>query len=1223
MKDIKKEFFASTWSINNRTTIFILTIAITLVGIATYIGLPKESFPEIVIPKIFVQTIYPGTSPANMENLVTKPLEKRVKSIAGVKKVTSSSYQDVSVITVEFNTDVEIPIAKQKVKDEVDKAKSDLPAELPDDPIVMDVNLSELPIMFVNISGDFDLNKLKNYADDLKDKIESIKEITRVDIIGALDREIQVNVDMYKMEAAQISLTDIEWAIGYENLTISGGAVKMDNMRRTINIKKEFKSVEEIENLIVKSPTGAPIYLKDIADVKDTFEEQKSYARLYNQNVITLSVVKRAGENLIEASDKIRDIIKEMQADKFPKDLNIVITGDQSDQTRITLHDLINTIVIGFILVTIILMFFMGATNAIFVAMSVPLSMFLAFMVMPIMGFSLNMIVLFGFLLALGIVVDDAIVVIENTHRLFDNGKRSIIEAAKMAAGEVFVPVLAGTLTTLAPFIPLAFWDGIIGEFMFFLPITLIVTLTASLVVAYIINPVFAVAFMKPHKEDDGEKRSKWTKGAKVTAIVFVSVAALFYIGGNVGMGNFAITLLLVNLLYRFVLEGWIKKFQNNIWPRVIEKYRRVLVWCLARPWKMMVGTVVLFVFSLIFFIIRGPAVVFFPQGDPNFTYVYVGLPVGTDQAYTNEVMREVEKKVYGAIQNDSDIVSSVITNVTVGVTDPADEDQGTYPNKGRIAVAYKPFSERNGKSSKKVLERIEEAVKSIPAAEISVAQEQAGPPVPKPISIEITGDDLDELVKTSLDLKRYIDSAKVEGVQELKSDFQNNKPEIVFDIDRERANREGISTGQIGNTIRNAVFGLYRTSKFRDLDDEYPIQIRYKEEQRNNVDALKNLKITYRDMAMGGQIRQVPLSSFADIRYENAYGSIKRKNQKRIITLSSNVVSGFNPNEVVAKVQKVIDTYKTDEGVVVVMAGEQEEQKETASFLGKALMASFGLIIVILMFQFNSILKSLLIFSEIFLSIIGVILGVAIFKMDMSIVMTGVGIIALAGIVVRNGILLVEFADLMMEQGMGAYDAIVEAGKTRMTPVLLTASATILGLIPLAVGLNIDFVTLFTELNPHIYFGGDSVAFWGPLSWTMIFGLGFATFLTLILVPVMYLLREDVKASLKQIKTMFKNIFWYKGRIRRTEFALTIIGALLSLFLISLIAPIIMIPVLGLLLWIIVMQGSKRCHDLDRSGWFQLIPLYSVWMLFAKGKPGTNQYGTDPKSDVLMRVEA
>jgi len=1121
MKDIQKEFKPSSWAINNKTSIFVVTVIITLAGLMTYNSLPKENFPEIVIPKIYVSTVYPGTSPSNMENLVTKQIEKQVKSIAGVKKITSNSYQDYSNVIVEFTTDVDIPQAKQKVKDAVDKARSDLPSDLPHDPDVIDINLSELPILYVNISGDFDLNKIKKYADLLKDRIESMKEITRVDLVGELDREIQVNVDMYKIQAAQISLGDIERAIGYENMTISGGSVRMDGIRRTINVKKEFKNVDELKNLIIKSPTGASIYLKDIAEVKDTFKEQESFARLGGKNVITLNIVKRAGFNLIEASDKIRDIVKDMETNVFPKDLKIVLTGDQSDRTRITIHDLINTIIIGFILVTVILMFFMGATNAIFVAMSVPLSMFIAFLVMPGIGFTMNMIVLFAFLLALGIVVDDAIVVIENTHRIFENGKRSIVEAAKMAAGEVFLPVLSGTLTTLAPFIPLAFWKGVIGKFMFFLPITLIITLTASLLVAYIINPVFAVAFMKPHNHEEEMKKPKWTKGMKITSIIFGALALLFYISKNVGMGNFLLLLLLLNLLYRFVLMNWIEKFQTKIWPAFVRRYEKVLNWSLYRPKTMLFGTLGLFVFSIILMSVRSPKVVFFPQGEPNFVYVYVSLPLGTDQAYTNEVMKKVEKRVNNVLYPDgkpNPIVSSVIANVTVGVTDPQDEDQGSYANKGKISVAFVPFGERHGASTSEVLDKVRDAVKGIPEAAITVTKEQSGPPTAKPISIEITGDNLTDLIYTSDHLKKYLESLHVGGVEELKSDFQNNKPEIVFDVDRERASREGISSGQIGSEIRKAVFGLDKPSKFRDENDEYPIQIRYLDSQRNNIDALRSIKITYRDMAMGGQIRQVPLASFADIRYENTYGGIKRKNQKRIIILSSNVLGGFNPNEVVGNIRKALNNFKQPDGVQIVMGGEQEEQQETASFLGKALLVSFGLIFLILVTQFNSISKPLIIFSEIFFSIIGVLLGVAIFKMDMSIVMTGVGIIALAGIVVRNGILLVEFTDLMIEQGMSVREAIVEAGKTRMTPVILTASATILGLIPLAVGFNIDFVTLFTELNPHIYFGGDSVAFWGPLSWTMIFGLSFATFLTLILVPVMYLLSDRIKIRVKRL---------------------------------------------------------------------------------------------------------
>jgi multidrug efflux pump subunit AcrB len=779
--------------------------------------------------------------------------------------------------------------------------------------------------------------------------------------------------------------------------------------------------------------------------------------------------------------------------------------------------------VIGFILVTIILMFFMGATNAIFVAMSVPLSMFLAFLIMPTIGFTLNMIVLFAFLLALGIVVDDAIVVIENTHRIFQNGKRSIAQAAKMAAGEVFVPVLAGTLTTLAPFIPLAFWKGVIGKFMFFLPITLIITLTASLLVAYIISPVFAVAFMKPHTSPPaplpGERgnslRSKWTKGAKITSVIMGALALLFYTGKNFGMGNFILLLLGLNMLYRFVMESWVKSFQTKVWPAFTEKYKDLLAWCLKYPGGTLGITFGIFIFSIGLMFVRSPKVVFFPKSDPNFVFVYLSLPIGTDPAYTNNVLKDVEKRVNNVLYpggKANPLISSVISNVTIGVTDPQDEDQGQYPNKGKVQISFVPFSERNGASTLPYLDNVRNAVKGIPGAEITVDQEKAGPPTAKPISIQITGDDLTDLMKTSKSLKYYLDSLHVDGVEELKSDFQDNKPEIVFDINRERANREGISMGQIGSEIRKAVFGLDRTSKFRDVEDEYPIQIRYQKDQRNNIDALKNLTFVYRDMAMGGQIRQVPLSAFADIRYENTYGGIKRKNQKRIITLSSNVLTNFNPNEVVAHVQKEVNKFKQPEGVSIVMGGEQEEQKETGAFLGMALLASIGLIILILVLQFNSVGKPLIILTEISFSIIGVFLGVAIFKMDMSIIMTGIGIVALAGIVVRNGILLVEFTDLLRGQGMPLREAIIEAGKTRMTPVILTASATMLGLIPLAVGLNIDFVTLFTELNPHIFFGGDSVAFWGPLSWTMIFGLSFATFLTLILVPVMYLLGFNLK---------------------------------------------------------------------------------------------------------------
>ncbi len=1118
MKDTNKEFFASSWAIDNRTSIYVLTVIITLAGIFSYINIPKEQFPDIVIPTIYVSTIYPGASPADMENLVTKQMEKRIKSINGVKKMTSNSIQDFSNIVIEFNANVDVAIAKQKVKDEVDKSKSDLPSDLKNAPSVQEVDFSEMPIMYLNISGNYDLNKLKKYADEIKDRVEGMKEITRVDIVGALNREIQVNVDLFKMQAAELTLDDIDRAIAFENMTISGGNISMDGMKRSLSVSGEFKNVQQIQDIVLRSMSGATLYLKDIAEVKDAFAEKESYARLEHKNVITLNVIKRSGENLIDASDKVRVIVDDLQKNSFPSGLKITLTGDQSESTRTTLHDLINTIIIGFLLVLIVLMFFMGVTNAFFVALSVPLSVFLAFLILPGIGFSLNMIVLFSFLLALGIVVDDAIVVIENTHRIFANGKVPIKQAAKIATGEVFVPVLTGTLTTLSPFLPLAFWPGIIGKFMFFLPITLIITLLASLVIAYIINPVFAVDFMKPHEDDNDPKViQKKNKSLRITTIILLAFSLLFYISGNIGVGNFGVFLWLLVLLNRFVLHKVTGNFMSKTWPRVQNFYKRVITWCLIgiRPALLLAGTVILLFLSVVALIMRNVPVETFPAGEPHFAYVYINMPVGTHQAVTDSMTRLVEKKVYSVIGEHNPIVESVISNVAVGATDPSSGDKSVASNKGKVTVAFVEISKRDGASTGKVLDSIRAVVKGIPGVQITVDKEANGPPVGKPINIEIGCDDFDQLVDVSQGMIHYLDSLQIPGVEELKSDLVISKPEVVIDIDRERANREGISTAQIGMALRNSLYGK-EVSKFKEANDEYPIMMRLNDEQRNNISELLNLRITYRDMNMGGAIRSVPLSSVASIRYTNTYGGITRRNQKRVVTVYSNILSGFNAQEVVGNVTAAAANYKLPKDVTINLTGELEEQKETGTFLGTALMLSILLMVLILVIQFNSFGKTLIILSEILFSIIGVLLGIAITGMAFSVVMTGVGIVALAGIVVRNGILIIEFTDLLRSQGMNTREAIIEAGRTRMTPVILTATATMLGLFPLAVGMNIDFVTLFTHLNPHIWFGGDSVAFWGPLSWTIIFGLSFATFVSLILVPAMYMIGVNVKARMR-----------------------------------------------------------------------------------------------------------
>ncbi|HMJ67276.1 MAG TPA: efflux RND transporter permease subunit [Cyclobacteriaceae bacterium] len=1112
MKDTEKEFKPTSWSIDNRVSIYVATIAITLFGMITYLRLPKENFPEVVFPQIYVSTIYRG-SPTDIENLISKEIEKEVKSIEGVKKVTSNSIQNFSSVIVEFETDVDVSEAKIDVKDAVDRAKNNLPTDLENDPSVIDIDISEVPIMNVNLSGDYDLAVLKEFAEQLQDRIESVPEIRRADIIGALDREFQINVDIYKAALAGVDLQDIFQSVAAENVIIPGGQLSVDGMKRSLNVTGEFKSAEEIANTVIASTKGGKIYLKDIAEVLDTHKEQESFARLDKKNVITLNVIKMGGKNLIDASDKIFVIVDDFKANVLPSGATITITGDQSDQTRTTLHDLINTIIIGFVLVTFILMFFMGATNAVFVAMSVPLSSFIAFLVFPVLGFSFNMMTLFSFLLALGIVVDDAIVVIENTHRVFDNGKVPIRKAAKIAAGEVFLPVLSGTLVVLAPFIPLAFWPGIVGSFMKFLPITLIIALLASLLVAYIINPVFAADFMTKH-EHEHEKKSKITKGFKITAIVFGSLALMSYIVGAVGLGNFAVFSFAVYCLYHFLLVRAISHFQTDTWPRFQEGYKKMVTGAIKgrRSFLVMATVVGLFFFSIILFSIRTPSVVFFPSADPNFIFTFVRMPIGTDQKVTDSITGIVEDRIRKVVGEKNPVVQSVIANVAKGAAeDPFSESGQSSPHLGKITVAFVKFSERNGESTADYMDKIRSAIKGMRGAEVWVGQEANGPPTGKPVSIQIAADNFDDLVLTATKMKKYLDSLEIPGVEELKSDFQTDKPEMQLVIDREKANREGVSTQVIGGALYTAVFGR-EVTKFRDENDDYPINLRIREEQRNDVNALLSLPITYRDMGSGGQVRQVPLSAFAHVEYTNSYAGIKRIDQKRVIILESNVLNGFSPNTVVSDIKVALEDFNLPDGVIIDMTGQQQEQQETVEFLGLSFGIAFFMIFMILVTQFNSVSKPLIILSEIFFSIIGVLIGFAIFQIEMSTIMVGVGIMALVGVVVRNGILLVEFTDLLRSQGMELREAIAEASKTRMTPVLLTAMAATLGLIPLAVGLNIDFVTMFTELNPHIFFGGDNAAFWGPLSWTMVFGLIFGTFLTLFVVPAMYLLTAKLK---------------------------------------------------------------------------------------------------------------
>ncbi|MEN3026462.1 MAG: efflux RND transporter permease subunit [Chlorobiota bacterium] len=1105
---LQREFWLTNWAIRNRVTVYVLAVVVLLLGIYTYIRVPKELLPDVVVPTILVTTIYPGTSPTDIENLVTRPIEKQLKAVAGVTKVRSYSSQDVSTIVVEFETTVDPAVAKQRVQDAIDRAKSELPTDLPEDPRALEIDFSEFPIMQVSIAGDLPLEQLKRYAEELRDRIEALPQIRRVDIVGLPEREVRVDVDPYRLWAHGLSLSDVEQAIRRENLNITAGEVSAGGLLLNVRLAAEFQSVEEIANIIVRSGTGVTVRLGDIATVVEDFKEQQSYARLNRRPVVTLSVVKKSGENLLEAADGIYRIVEEFRARVVPPSVELVITNDQSVRSRTTLADLTNAIILGFIFVVVSLMFFMGVQNALFVGLATPLSSFLAMLVLPALGYTFNIVVTFAFLLALGIIVDDAIVVIENTYRLYRREGLDIVAAVKQGAGEVFAPVLAGTLTTLAPFVPLLFWPGVVGEFIVYLPVVLIATLSASFIVAYVFNPVFALDFM-PRQPQPLTRRELFLRTAAM-----IGVAGLGYALGAwsrlpifTGLATVTWVIALLWLFNRTIFTPRILvPFQQRLWPAVLGLYRRVGARVLRgrRAVALVVGVVLLFGLTLVVTALVRPKVQFFTNPEPNFVYVYVTLPVGTDAATTDSVMRVVEERVYRVLGEQNPLVTSVSVNVGVAAGDPFRPSFGVTPHKGRLTIAFVDQEHRRGISTWDYFELVRQAVVDIPGVQVVVDKDLAGPPTGRPVNIEIAGTDLDTLAALADRIRVLIvDSLKIAGLEGITSDLQQTKPEVLLTIDRAKAAGEGLSTGQVGSALRTALYGV-EASKFRTADEEYPIQVRLMSPYRQRLEDLLNVPVAFRDMSTG-QFRIIPVSAVTTATYTTTYGTITRINQERVVTLTSNVLPGYSAPLINEQIRAALARLQLPPGYSVRLTGEQEEQQKTVAFLQTAFLIAVVLIALVLVTEFSSVTKPLLVLTTVVFSTMGVLWGFILSGLTISIALTGVGIVSLAGIVVRNGVVLVDYIEQLRQEGLTLRQAVIRGGATRVTPVLLTAVSTILGLLPLAIGLNMDFGSLLTRFDPKLYFGGFSAAFWEPLAWAIIFGLVFATFLTLVVLPALY----------------------------------------------------------------------------------------------------------------------
>ena len=1121
---VTREFGLTSLAIKNRTTVGVLTFIVFLLGMISYVNMPKAAFPEVSMPTIYIGTTYPGNSPLDMENLITRPIEKEINTISGVDEIKSTSIQDFSTIIVQFESDVVVEKALQDVKDAVDKVKKDLPSDLDQDPNVFELNFSEFPVMNVNLSGDYNLEQLNDYAEYLEDEFEQLKEVSKVEIRGVQEREVRIHIDLHKMEALNMGFGDVEKAIGQENVTISGGNILDNGTRRTVRVVGEFDSPDEMENIVIKNKDQKLVYLRDIAVVEFNYEEASSFARQRGEQVVMLDVVKRSGANLLDLSDKVNVIIEDAQKNVFPEGLSLTVTNDQSDQTRTQVANLENSIISGVILVVAVLLFFLGLRNALFVGIAIPLSMFISFLILSAIGFTINMMVLFGLIMALGMLVDNGIVVVENIYRYMDEGHPPLV-AAREGVGEVAWPIISSTATTLAAFLPLAFWPGMMGEFMVYLPVTLIVVLGSSLFVALVINPVATAIFMKV---DDGE--TKVSSRTKIIALAVSLVGLVLVFTGAKVLGNLLLLFGLLTLLNIYVLTPAARLFQNKFLPWLENLYESTLKVAVRRAGIFFIGALGMLVLSFMLLGAFMPKVLFFPINEPKYLNVFVEFPIGTDIEEVNEFNLKLEKKVEKILEPYNDIVQSVIAQVGKGTSDPNDpngQGGGDTPHKARIQINFVEFEYRfrdNGQfiSTTDIMNEMREKVGDYPGVSVTVDKDRAGPPAGKPVNIEIRGLEFDKLVEISADVMKLIKGSGIKGIENLKSDMELGKPELIFDIDREKARRLGLSSQQIAMELRTAIFGK-EISKYKEGEDEFPIMLRLQDEYRYDKDALLNKHIIYRDQ-MSGKLRKIPISSVATVKMSSTYGSVRRKDLDRTITLYSNVLEGFNPTEVNNELKALLaDKYDIPKGYQVLFTGEQEKQQEEMAFLSTALMMAVFMIFLIIVAQFNKLSAPVIILFSVILSTIGVFLGLVIFQMDFIIIMTMIGIISLAGIVVNNAIVLLDYTDLTKERmkaEKGSDDlsieeikeAIVTSGKTRLRPVLLTAITTVLGLIPLAIGLNIDFFGLFTDYAPNIWIGGDNVMFWGPMSWTIIFGITFATFLTLIIVPVMYLLVDKFK---------------------------------------------------------------------------------------------------------------
>ena len=1014
----------SNAAINNSIVIWVLMIIIIMSGVYSYVTLPKEAFPDIPIPYVVVSTSYEGVSPEDIESLITLKIEKEMAGVKGSKEITSTSSEGLSSVVVEFFPDVEMEDALQYVKDKVDQARGELPDDA-EEPTVTEISFADFPVMTVSISGEVSPVRLKSIADELEDAFEEIPGVLECDVSGDLEREIRLEIDHDRFASYGLTADILLALVPQENQNISAGSLDTPGTEFNVRVPSEFSDPDEVEGLILAVRDGKPIYLTDIATIKDTFKDRETYSRLNGRDSITIDIKKRIGEDIIPIAATVRQILEEARR-QAPEGVEFRITQDLSDDIFSMLKDLENNILSGLILVVVVLLLFLGLRTSLIVGLAIPMSMLISFSILDLWGLTLNTVVLFGLIMALGMLVDNAIVIVENIYRHRQLGYGAI-DAAKLGVSEVAWPVITSTATTIAAFFPLIFWPDIMGEFMSYLPKTLIVALISSLFVALVINPVVTSRF--PGKEVKPEKRSR---------------------------GRILNT-------YRGIL-------------RVVIDYRIAV---LAVAFLILVGLGILYGKM-------GHGVVLFPETDPNRATISLEFPQGTSLEEIDRVVRKVEERLSPFQEYLEDTVSKVGMGGNMF---------SSASGQASLDLVFKDYLERT-RPSNDVLAEMRHLFDDLAGVEVEIIKEEGGPPTGSAVTIEIIGENFEDLKAANTKIRNSI--APVPGLVSLKSDLEITRPEISFQVDRQRAKLLGVNTTIIGNFLKTAIFGS-KVSSYREYKDEYDITVRLPLEQRLSVDDLKKIQVP--NMTGGG----VPLSSLGTLEYTGGMGTIRHSDQERVITITGDA-EGRLGNEILADVQEIVGTLDLPASVSVRYAGEQEEQEKAMAFLSKAFIIAIFAITMILVAQFNSLLVPLIIMTTVILSLIGVFTGLIIFAIPFSIIMTGVGVISLAGVVVNNAIVLLHYTRYLEGQGMRLKEAAVEAGTIRLRPVLLSAFTTILGLTPMAAGISYDFRLMEWVTR------SESSQFWASMAIAVIFGLAFATMLTLFVVPTLYVSLSNLK---------------------------------------------------------------------------------------------------------------